>query len=280
MPTAKTQRVPPTTTSSWELVTPVIAQQMLESMGPNQKVSQGHVDYLAGAMKSGEWIEAAGDPIRFNDQGELIDGQHRLWAIIETGLSFFFTVTRGLPVEAMGVLDTGRSRSLKAFLEIAKESYSGVLSAVIYNLNEYWNTGEIAKGWSQRLSTRKAFVILQDHAGVRDSIVKTLPVQHALHGGHGRWATMHYILGVIDYEDADAFFEKLATGDSIASNSPIAILRGRMLDVRYSNRQKMAQRDFSALVFKAWNMYRTGETSKQLSFRGGGARPEEYPRPV
>src|SRR3990167_824903 len=236
MATKKLQHTPPTTTSSWEMVTPVIAQQMLESMGPNQKVSQKHVDYLAGAMKAGEWIEAAGVPIRFNDQKELIDGQHRLWAIIETGLSFFFTVTRGLPVEAMAVLDTGRSRSLKAFLEIAKENYSSALSAVIYNLNEYWSTGEIAKGWSNRLSTRKAFIILQDHPGIRDSIVKTLPVQHALRGGHGRWASLHYILAGVDYDDADLFFDKLATGEGISGNSPISLLRSRMLDVRYSNR--------------------------------------------
>ena len=279
MPTNK-KPIPPTATSKWEYITPDIAQKFLEVMGPNQKVSQKHVDYLVSAMKTGEWIEGAGDPIQFNEQGEFINGQHRMWAIIESGMSFYFNVMRGLPIAAMGTIDTGRSRSLKAFLEIAKEANASTVSAVLYNLYEYQNTGEISKGWSQRLSTKKAFLMLQDHPSIRDSAAKALPIQHVLRGGQGRWATMHYILSNIDYDDAEFFFDKLTTGEGLPSNSPIALLRGRMLDVRYSNRQKMAQRDFSALIFKAWNLYRTGTTIQQLSFRGGGANPEQYPKPV
>ena len=269
-----------TATTTWELVTPEIAQKFIESMGPNRRVVQKHVDYLAQAMKNGEWVESAGDPVRFNEQGELIDGQHRLWAIIETGMSFHFNIVRGLPIESMAVLDTGRSRSLRNFLEIAGEHNATILSATLYNLQQYWETGEIAKGWGGRLGTRKAFLILQEHPGIRVSVSKVYQVNHVLRGGQGRWATIHYILAQIDYEDTEFFFEKLYSGDGLPLNSPILLLRNRLLDARYSSRRAMNQRDFSALAFKAWNLYRTGTTLQQLTFRGGGARPEEYPKPI
>ena len=50
--------------------------------------------------------------ICFSETGDLIDGQHRLLAIVEAGLAVEIMVTRGMPDDSWHALDIGVKRSL------------------------------------------------------------------------------------------------------------------------------------------------------------------------
>jgi len=63
------------------------------------------------AMKHGDW-EFVGDPIRFAFDGHLIDGQHRIEAIILSGTNQIFSAIKGLPKTAVGKCDIGRKRGV------------------------------------------------------------------------------------------------------------------------------------------------------------------------
>ena len=265
---------------TWELIRPDDARKILETMRANRKVIQRHVDKLAELMRRGEWVETAGDPIRFNQQGELIDGQHRLWALLESGVSLHFTIIRGIPAEAMDVLDTGLRRGLKDFLEIHGEKYAKVLSSTLNYLNVYWGTKELAGDpWHIRsLTAKEALKVLEEHPGIRESVTRGDAVAHLLGGGQGRWAAIHYILSRIHYQDTEEFYRKLLTGQDMTMGSPISLLRNRLILDRHSLK-RMGLREYSALVFKVWNLYRHGESIQLLTWRGGGAHPEVYPIP-
>lgn len=263
-----------------EVIGPDEARKILEGRGANRKITQRNVDRLAAAMRNGEWIEEAGDPIRFNDRDELVDGQHRLWAIVETGLPFRFRVIRGLPDRVMDVLDTGRERTLKDFLEIHGEHDAPTLAGALNFLWSWRQTAEMVVAlWAAvRMTTREAFALLDECPGIRESIAKADPVAHRIGGGRARWAALNYVLSTITAADTDDFFSKLATGEEVPKGSVISLLRNRLLQDKSAMR-RMPTREYTALVLKAWNLYRRGTRVQHLHWTGGGAHPEPYPTP-
>lgn len=62
-------------------ITPDIAKEMLERNLNNRSVSPSRVDMYADDMARGEW-QANGEAICFNESGNLINGQHRLMAVV------------------------------------------------------------------------------------------------------------------------------------------------------------------------------------------------------
>jgi hypothetical protein len=60
--------------------------------GPKEKL----VELLAKSMNSNKWINGGGDPIRVADDGTIIDGTHRLWAVIKSGKTLEFQFIDGL----------------------------------------------------------------------------------------------------------------------------------------------------------------------------------------
>lgn len=267
-----------TATAEWLRVDTVLAQKWLETMNKNRAVTQAHVIYLSSLMRDGWWEERAADPIKFDEGDRLMDGQHRLWAIIETGLAFQFLVVRGVPARAMSVFDTGRQRNLKDFLTLNGEMNAEVLAPAIRLLIIYEEIGQFAAtkwlGTKHSIAAGKEY--LEANPGLRDAVLGTRRIARLLGNGRGLWTALQYVTAKIDYEDSKAFFEQLASGNGIGTGSPVGLLRQRLLKERNVTR-KMSTREFSALVLKSWNLFRTGARVQVLVFRGGGAHPEEYP---
>jgi hypothetical protein len=61
------------------------------------------VSKYSGELEGGRWVES-GDTIRFSDRGVLLDGQHRLKAIVESGVPARFIVTTNVPHEAFATI--------------------------------------------------------------------------------------------------------------------------------------------------------------------------------
>lgn len=97
--------------SSIEVITPKRATEYLDRNHGNRKLREGVVERYAEDMKNGRWTQCVA-PIVFYDNGDIADGQHRLWAIVESGKQQSFYVVRGLPREAGLNIDTGLGRSL------------------------------------------------------------------------------------------------------------------------------------------------------------------------
>lgn len=96
-----------------ETITPTIAERYLNTMNGNRKLTNDNIDFLVGQMKSGRWY-LTHQGIAFDEEGRLIDGQHRMWAVIESGMEVPMYVARGVPRESVTVLDTGKVRNYAA----------------------------------------------------------------------------------------------------------------------------------------------------------------------
>lgn len=90
-------------------VTPELAEQWLEANQDNRSIRLMHVRTLAREMTEQRW-RASHQGIAFSDHGRLIDGQHRLKAIVMSDVPAMLTVFIGFPDEMFGALDRGARR--------------------------------------------------------------------------------------------------------------------------------------------------------------------------
>ena len=79
-------------------ITPEMALDMLSKNSSNRKVRNSRVQFYAEQMKHGNW-HLTGQTITFDKNGQLLDGQHRLYALVEAEVSLpFLVVTDAEPV--------------------------------------------------------------------------------------------------------------------------------------------------------------------------------------
>lgn len=273
-----------------EEVTPARAREYLShEKDKNRPVSLRIVDQYMRLMLANNWWSI--DTLKFGTDGRLLDGQHRLMALDKGNLTMRMICAWGCPEEAMTTMDSGRPRTLADQLYLADEPNYRELSSALYThycylhadgrlSSTYLRTGE--KGWTWELpSPFELLWHLDQHPRIRGGLTLSRMVDRVMSGGRGRWTAIHYILGDIDVADRDYFFDKLVTGAGLEVRSPILMLReqfGRAAQ-RRPGAPGVTHNEFWGAVFKAWNLFRKGETGN-IVYRPGGKVREPWPKLV
>lgn len=100
------------------IVTPEKAKEYLATFNhDNRDISQNLVSLYARLMTKKEWSNVT--EISFDTNRRLIDGQHRLSAVIKSNLPQEFSFNFNCPPEAQRHIDTGKLRSAKDTLDMA-----------------------------------------------------------------------------------------------------------------------------------------------------------------
>lgn len=121
-------------------VTPEIAAEFLSRNTAGQRsLSEPNVEKYGADMVTGEW-HFTGAPILFNFNNELIDGQHRLKAIIASNEPQILLIIRGVDPDAMVAIDTGRRRSYANILQMRKIKNSSAVAALASRV-AHWDMG-------------------------------------------------------------------------------------------------------------------------------------------
>lgn len=111
-------------------ITPSKAAEILERNVQNRKISYAKVDQYSRDMASGNWEETH-EGIAFAEDGTLIDGQHRLLAIVKTGCAIKLNVTYGMSDSARTKINSGKPRSIKDQFTINRDyKYPAVIASV------------------------------------------------------------------------------------------------------------------------------------------------------
>lgn len=98
-------------TATMEMITPQIAEEYLKHNTNNYRfLSREKVCNYAEDMKRGLW-KANGESIVFDTDGTLKDGQHRLNAIVKSGIPCQILVVRGIE-DNINVFDMGMGRTI------------------------------------------------------------------------------------------------------------------------------------------------------------------------
>lgn len=106
-----------------ETITPQIASEyLMHNVQNNRSLRRKHIETLASDMASGAF-RCTHQGIAFDDKGNLIDGQHRLNAILLANVPVRMMVTRGVPTDIINTVDKGAGRSLRDTMVI---TYTGM----------------------------------------------------------------------------------------------------------------------------------------------------------
>ena len=92
-----------------EIITPERAAELLQNNPKNRHLRGRRVAAYANALKNGEWKQNT-DPIAISEDGELLNGQHRLVAIIKSGVSMDCLVAYDCPKDT--IFDKGAERNI------------------------------------------------------------------------------------------------------------------------------------------------------------------------
>lgn len=112
LPATPTPQAPVTSgiRASVENIDPYIASEYLKMSGGNRSLRSSHINYLAQQMRDGSW-RLGPAAIAFSARGRLIDGHHRLEAIIRAQHTIITVVMRGLPDNCWDAIDCGAVRN-------------------------------------------------------------------------------------------------------------------------------------------------------------------------
>lgn len=117
-------------TSEVMTITPEIANEMLKKNTSNRNINRHHLLALSTAMERGDW-HLNGQTVSFDTNGDLQDGQHRLAAVIKSGVPTQMLVVRGVDPEARATVDVGRKRTVADELMIRGEGNSKSLASIM-----------------------------------------------------------------------------------------------------------------------------------------------------
>jgi hypothetical protein len=99
-------------------VTPSMAARWLEGANNrNRRLSDRYAERLARDIRHGRW-KMTHEGIAFDPHGVLLDGQHRLWAIVLANRAVKLYVWLNVPPDALMAIDNGRPRSLADILTL------------------------------------------------------------------------------------------------------------------------------------------------------------------
>ena len=119
--------------SSFEKITPELAEAYLMQNTSNRNMRAIHVDRLASDILSGRW-QMNGSTIVFSENGTLLDGQHRLAAVVKAGVPIDIMVIRGVAASAMKTIDSVVPRRVGDIAQLSGYSYSNVITSAARTL--------------------------------------------------------------------------------------------------------------------------------------------------
>lgn len=254
------------------LITPKKAAEWLQHAAPNRPVDMTHVRRLAGAISEDRWI-VNGETIKFDTEGQLQDGRHRLNAVIMSGKSIRSAVAFGVS-PANGTfesIDTGKKRTIGDMFARQGESHYRRLAAAVAWL---WRADRGALNNYESPRHDEAMDVLKDHPKLIDSVQRVGVCSKVLMAGMA--AFLHYKFAKISRKQADEFFELLGTGEGLSregATSGIYRLREKLLSDRQTRSRQHAY-VYAAMCVKAWNAFRAGRTVKSVVWRVGEEFPE------
>lgn len=137
-----------------EIITPAVAREYLSHNTANRDPRMPVVRRYAQAMEDGKWKLTA-EPIQFDMDGVLINGQQRLMAVIESDTAVAFCVVRDCPIDSPVVLDNGVIRTASdAAKYLGIDGFTSRHASIIRAAVSY---GAPKRKWTGKVSNEQIF---------------------------------------------------------------------------------------------------------------------------
>lgn len=249
-------------------INPEYAAFLLEGNSKNRPISKSNVEFLASQMKDG-LFKYNGDTIRVDRNGNLLDGQHRLSAIIASGTTQMMTVIGGLDPETFLTIDQGRKRTAGDLF-----ATSGVTTATHGGYSA-------ASKWLLIIEKKMLPSSYRSLAGRNDLVIECFKHNEKLLRDGLRYANRERVVKIMprtvgaavfahyakeNYLDACDFFEDLSSPHP--KYKIVSLLKEKLQDNR-SSKYKMKRDELPCLVMKAMRKHFDRQECKMLKFTIG-----------
>ena len=271
-----------------EKVSPTKAKAWLQGNVDNRKLRETRVLHFSRLLEEGEW-ELTGDAIVFDDKGILINGQHRLTAVVVSKTAAEFLVLRGVPSKSQEVMDQGLSRNLSDQLHRRGIQYNTIVAGALgwlYRMDYIEETGNVHyANPALRPSLRELLQMFEEKGELEKQAGEINRIVYYLKVRPGPTLALYHRLYEIDEEEAEIFFDSLTEGAGLTKNDPIWRLREWCLNDSRQRRghgvkgRASAER-YVAMVLKAWNLWREGKYIQNLSWNYTSVRKDPWPTPI
>ena len=257
-----------------ETITPDLARDLLEMNTNNRRLDEKVVNLYAQDIKNGNWI-LSGEPIIISSEGYILDGQHRLAAVIKADIPIKTLLVWGSPADAFKVIDTGKVRTGGDIFYIAGVNCANTVSG---SLSRYFtikkNRVLPAKNAGIRpaeIATSKQvlFDFYKENKELTDSCVR-----------HGqRCYSRLRALSITTYagyeiflahdrnhpvDTVQDFFTQVTTGENITNSSCLALRN--VLIRKATGAARYTPTELAAYISKAWNAFITGKELSVLRY--------------
>lgn len=257
------------------LVTPELATRLLQANQLNRPLAEGHAERIAGQIREGKW-RFNGDTIKIATGGDILDGQHRLWAIIESDT----------PVESMIVTDIARD-AFSTIDTIRKPRSLGDTVALTGNVR-YRNTIGGALAWLTRwqagcLENYKAPKHRVENSDIESALAENPGIIRAAERAHAIrniantsvMAFLYYIVVNRNEPLAERMMATLLDPAGVSVNDPFFKLRSYFVSDHHKRKDPVVT---IAVAIKAINAVNAGQKINVLNWRQQGKSPEVFPK--
>lgn len=267
-------------TSIVETITPAKAQEYLNKSGGNRNISTPVVTSYATSMKAGKWL-LNGESITFDTNGVLLNGHHRLHAVIKAGVPIRSFVTRGVEHECFTTFDCGRHRTVGQLIGMQGIKHYNIISSSINLAIRLVNGQRIQENRSVKHMGRTNTDMIDFFNQDREFFIeigffcqslasRARILDCSIVGG-----TLYFLVrvGCYDLDYVKDFFSQLCSLDT-CDNEIIDAFRKRLIKNAASN-TKLKRQVLFALLIKTWNSYVTGRKTVILKY---DSERETYPK--
>lgn len=261
-------------------ITPDLAREWLGRNVQNRNIRRRKVEMYARTMAAGQWA-ITNQGIGFDRAGTLVDGQHRLHAIIEANIPVRMNVTKNLAPTARSHIDTGASRTTADILSVNHGTKNAAIVAAVAKRAVAWDRGfRWLHNYDPAPEEIEAYVIDPSH---------DLLHRAAYVGSYGRKyvpappslvAFTYYLCARQDAEAAETFFvDQLIEGIALNATDPAKVLSKWLAHDAHIKGTTAEFRKLAAIIH-AWNLYRAGKQVQRLTPpKGAGWNSENFPEP-
>ena len=216
-----------------ENITPSKAKEYLATNTENRNIRRHKVARYAAMMRAGQWVTNH-QGIAFKLDGTLMDGQHRLLAIIDAGVAVRLQVTRNIAdlgnIKAMTTVDTGATRSTADQLHVCYGvKNANVVSAAISTI-----AALLAPSDATRSLAAPQMLGLLDTYGDRVQEVSTAFAAHFKPGMHAPVLGALALALKVHRNTTVDFIQAVSTGEGLKSGDPALVFRGWLINRRYA----------------------------------------------
>lgn len=242
------------------VITPAMAANLLTGEHKNRKISDQRVQQYASAMRDGEWQYNPADAICFDIDGKLINGRHRLSAVVQSDTEQEFLLVYDVEPVAQDVMDQGYRRTIGHQLDIDSIPHPKE-TAAIARQTILWHEGRVIGGTNARhvtVTQVREWLKTVDTETLELAIQSTFKVRRNYRLAFGPIGAVLYEAYILDEGDALEFANKLETQRDIGEKDPIYQL------AKYLQRQTVLNRTHPVyhqlwLMINCWNNWRDGK---------------------